>query len=97
MKGLSSSRNQCTEQSPKESDDARCCINTICPPKDEHNSSRNMYVEECNKYIKIKNFCIKLVKNTIISLRSLRHIVIEYWGRERPKLLLLRDNPLRKY
>ena len=37
-----SSRNLCTEQSPKESDDTRCCVNTICPPEDEHNSARNM-------------------------------------------------------
>ena len=37
-----SSRNLCTEQSPKESDDTRCCTNTICPPEDEHNSARNM-------------------------------------------------------
>jgi hypothetical protein len=36
------SRNVCTEQSPKESDDTGCCINIICPPKDEHNSARNM-------------------------------------------------------
>jgi len=34
--------NLCTEQSPKESDDTRCCTNTICPPEDEHNSARNM-------------------------------------------------------
>ena len=33
----------CTEQSPKESDDNRCCTNTICPSEDEHNSARNMY------------------------------------------------------
>jgi len=32
------SRNLCTEQSPTESDDIRCCTNTICPPEDEHNS-----------------------------------------------------------
>ena len=37
-----SSRNLCTEQSPAESDDTRCCTNTICPPEDEHNSARNM-------------------------------------------------------
>ena len=37
-----SSRNLCTEQSPKESDDNRCCTNTICPPEDVHNSARNM-------------------------------------------------------
>jgi len=36
------SRNLCTEQSPKESADTICCINTICPPEDEHNSARNM-------------------------------------------------------
>ena len=34
--------NLCTEQSPKESDDTRCCTNTICPPEDEHNIARNM-------------------------------------------------------
>ena len=31
-----------SEQSPKESDDTRCCTNTIWPPEDEHNSARNM-------------------------------------------------------
>ena len=36
------SRNLCTEQSPKESDDTRCCTNPFCPPEDEHNSGRNM-------------------------------------------------------
>ena len=36
-------RNVCTEQSPKESDDTRCCTNTNCPPEDEHNSARNIY------------------------------------------------------
>ena len=34
--------NLCTEQSPKESDDIRCCTNTIWPPEDEHNNARNM-------------------------------------------------------
>jgi len=34
--------NLCTEQSPKDSDDTRCCTNIICPPEDEHNSARNM-------------------------------------------------------
>jgi len=36
------SRNLCTEQSPKESGDTRCCTNTICIPEDEDNSARNM-------------------------------------------------------
>jgi len=31
-----------TEQSPKQSDDTRCCINKIWPPEDENNSARNM-------------------------------------------------------
>jgi len=35
-------RNLCTEQSPKQSDDTRCCTNTIFPPEDEHNIARNM-------------------------------------------------------
>ena len=25
-----------------ESDDTRCCYNTICPPEDEHSTARNM-------------------------------------------------------
>ena len=43
-----SSRNLCTEQSPKQSDDTRCRTNTICPPEDEHNSARNMYMSRIN-------------------------------------------------
>jgi len=35
------SRHLCAEQSPKESDYTRCCVNIICP-EDEHNSARNM-------------------------------------------------------
>ena len=34
-----SCRNLCTEQSPKESDDTRCCTSPICHPEDEHNSA----------------------------------------------------------
>jgi len=37
-----SPRNLCTEQSPKDRDDTRCCTNTIYPPEDEQNSARNM-------------------------------------------------------
>jgi len=40
--GLQSSRNLCTEEAPKESNGTRCCVNTICPPEDEHSSARNM-------------------------------------------------------
>jgi len=36
------SGNLCTEQSPKQIDDTRCCTNTICSPEDEYNSARNM-------------------------------------------------------
>jgi hypothetical protein len=36
------SLNLCTGRPPTESDDTRCCINTIWPPDDEHNSARNM-------------------------------------------------------
>ena len=38
---LTTSLNLCTVQSPKDSDDTRCCTNTIRPPEDEHNSARN--------------------------------------------------------
>ena len=34
--------NQCTVQPFKESDDTRCCVNTIFPPEDEHVNARNM-------------------------------------------------------
>ena len=57
-----SSRNLCTEQSPKESDDTSCCSNTIVPLKMNIIVEEN--VEENNKCIKIKNLSIKLVKKT---------------------------------
>ena len=34
--------NRCTGQSPTESDDIRCCIDTIRPPEDEQRTARNM-------------------------------------------------------
>jgi hypothetical protein len=34
--------NRCTVQPFTESDDTRCCENTICPPEDEHVDARNM-------------------------------------------------------
>ena len=32
-----------SQQSPKDSDDTRCCTNTIRRAVDEHSSARNMY------------------------------------------------------
>ena len=40
--GLKSARNRCTVQPFTESDDTRCCENTICPPEDGHVNARNM-------------------------------------------------------
>jgi len=34
--------NRCTGQSPTESDDIRCCIDTIKPPEDEQRTALNM-------------------------------------------------------
>jgi hypothetical protein len=34
----------CTGRSLTESDDTRCCINTIWPPEDEQDITRNMYM-----------------------------------------------------
>ena len=34
--------NRCTVQPFTESDDTRCCENTICPPEDGHVNARNM-------------------------------------------------------
>ena len=42
VRRLQSSSKLCTEQSPKDSDDTRCCTNTICPPEDEHSRARNL-------------------------------------------------------
>jgi hypothetical protein len=36
--------NLCTGRSLTESDDTRCCINTIWPPEDEQDIARNMYM-----------------------------------------------------
>ena len=40
--GLQSALNQPTVRLFTESDDARCCNNTILPPEDEHSAGRNM-------------------------------------------------------
>ena len=34
--------NRCTVQPFAESDDTRCCVNTIFPPEDGHVNARNM-------------------------------------------------------
>jgi len=34
----------CTGRSLTDSDDTRCCINTILPPEDEQDIARNMYM-----------------------------------------------------
>ena len=34
--------NQCTVQSPTESNNIRCCIDTIRPPEDEQHTARNI-------------------------------------------------------
>ena len=39
---LQSALNQCTVQPFTESDDTRCCVNTIFPPEDGHVNPRNM-------------------------------------------------------
>jgi hypothetical protein len=36
--------NLCTGRSLTDSDDARCCVNTIWPPEDEQDIVRNMYM-----------------------------------------------------
>ena len=69
-----------SEQSPKESDDTRCCTNTIVLLK-----MSTVVLETCrgyNKCIKIKNLCIKLVKKSISSLscyKSLPPVLILSW------------------
>jgi len=53
--GLQSALNRHTVQPFTESDDTRCCNNTICPPEDEHSTARNMF-EDCNvAYILLQN------------------------------------------
>ena len=40
--GLQSALNRCTVQPFTESEDTRCCVNTIFPPEDGHVNARNM-------------------------------------------------------
>ena len=39
---IQSALNQCTVQPFTESEDNRCCVNTIFPPEDVHVNARNM-------------------------------------------------------
>ena len=52
-----------TVQPFTESDDTRCCNNTICPPEDGHVDARNMsrIIMEHTYCYRIKELCIKLV------------------------------------
>jgi len=46
--------NLCTGRSLTESDDTKCCINTIWPPEDEQDIAlKHVHVQDCNKYIKV--------------------------------------------
>ena len=47
--------NLCTGQSLTDSDDTRCCINTIWPPEDEQDIVRNMYMYRI--VINVLKFC----------------------------------------
>ena len=40
--GLQSALNQCIVQTFTESEDKRCCVNTVFPPEDGHVDARNM-------------------------------------------------------
>jgi hypothetical protein len=40
--GLQSALNRHTLRSFTESDDTRCCSDTICPPEDEQSTARNI-------------------------------------------------------
>ena len=42
INSLQSALNQCTVQTFTESEDTRCCVNTIFPPEDGHVNARNM-------------------------------------------------------
>jgi hypothetical protein len=39
---VESALNRCTVQPFTESDDTRCCVNTICPHEDGHVNARNI-------------------------------------------------------
>ena len=46
-----------------ESDDTRCCSDTVCPPEDEHSTTRNMsrIIMQHIYCYRIKKLCIGLV------------------------------------
>ena len=65
-----------------ESDDTRCCNNTICPPEDGHGNDRNMStIVMCHIYCyRIKELCIKMVIETSLynDSRSEKYKKIDY-------------------
>ena len=59
-----SALNQCTVQPFTESDDTRCCVNTIFPPEDGHVYCSKHVEDNSVTYILLKNkeLCIKVGK-----------------------------------
>jgi len=58
-----SALNRYTVQPFTESDDTRCCVNTICPPKDGYVNARNMSRIVVSIYLLMnKELCIKVGK-----------------------------------
>ena len=64
---------RCTVQPFTESDDTRCCVNTICPPEDGHVNARNM--SRIVHLLMNKNCALKLVNEIILyyDARSKKH------------------------
>jgi len=51
---------KCTGRSLTENYDTRCCINTVLPPEDEQDITRNMYIYRIVINV-LKNLCVWLV------------------------------------
>ena len=67
-----SALNQCTVQAFTDSEDTRCCVNTIFPPEDGHVNARNMsrVIVLTNILLVNKENCALKLVDEIIFLRN---------------------------
>ena len=75
--GLQSALNQCTVQTFTESEDTRCCVNTIFPPEDGHVNLLNAELNPiCHLLALLGGATIVVVSRLRVNARNMSRIIM---------------------